>query len=245
MTKGVFTANMSQRCITEHGAVWYFPVYTLHGTGLALAPGMGHYTKEIWKRRLAERSDLTGQLTHLTRAKDSQGLVNRLMSILSQRKLFGSDSSFIHGGTKAVYFQDAPLSGICQNVHFEERYRQENLEVKRRYCACGLMFDKLHVFSNGGRPVIYDRVEDAKEFLREDQWWRIVSLDFSDPDHMIDWTHEREWRLPGDFEFDIKKATVILPDPKTYRKFIGQCAEELPGVLSKLRGVIVMTNILY
>jgi hypothetical protein len=167
------------------------------------------------------------------------------MTIFSQRRINGSDSPFIHGETKVVCFQDAPLSGICQNAYFEQRYREEKSEVKQRYSACGLMFEKLYVFSKRGRPVIYDRVDDAKSFLRPDQWWRIVNIDFNDSEDMVDWMHEREWRVPGDLAFDIRKATVILPDAETYRDFIEQCAEELPDVPLRLRGIVVMSNILY
>lgn len=218
------------------------PSHRAVGAGAEAAMG---YNKDIWKRRLAERSDLTSQLTHLTRAEADQDLTDKLMSILSQRRIYGSDSAFIHGITTAVCFQDAPLSGICQNVYFEQKYREGNPEAKHRYCACGLMFEKLYVFSKGGRPVIYDRTEDAKDFLPEAQWWRIVNLDFSDPDKMVDWTHEREWRVPDGFTFQLEKATVLLPDSKTFRQFTKRCADELPDVLSRLRGIVVMSNILY
>src|SRR5713226_7111825 len=178
-------------------AVWqFYTVYLPWHFGCSHLWQMG-YNKDIWKRRLAERNDLTSQLTHLTRAEEDQDLIGVLMSILSKRRIYGSDSVLIHGTTKAVCFQDAPLSGICQNVYFEQKYREEKPGAKRRYCGCGLMVEKLYVFSKGGRPVIYDRVADAKEFLPDDQWWRIVNLDFTTSDHIVDWTHEREWRLPG------------------------------------------------
>lgn len=203
------------------------------------------YHKCIWERRLAERSDLTSQLTHLTKAEDDPELIDVLMSILSERRIHGSESTFIYGEKKAVCFQDAPLSGICQNVYFEQKYRKENPEAKCRYCACGLMFGKPYVFLKGGRPVIYDRADHAKEYLEKDEWWRIVPLDFSNTDKIVDWTHEREWRVPNDFKFDIKEATVVLPDDKVYRQFVKQCAEGHPNILSQLKGIVVMSNILY
>jgi hypothetical protein len=203
------------------------------------------YNKEIWRRRLAERSDLTTQLTHLTKAEKDDDLTGILISILSQRRIHGSNSAFIYGDKRAVCFQDAPLSGICQNVYFEEKYRKENSETKRRYSACGLMFEKPYVFLKGGRPVIYDRPEDAKEYLPKDKFWRIVPLDFDSASKIIDWTHEREWRVPNDFKFDLKEATVVLPNAEVYREFIERCAEELPKLPSRVRGIVVMTNILY
>jgi hypothetical protein len=203
------------------------------------------YDFKYWKRRLDERSDLTSCLTHLTRETESQSVTDVLLSILKDEVIYGSDpqTSFLHGERPAVCFQDAPLSGICQNVRFEDTYRDENDFYNVRYRAAGLMFDKRYVYSQGGRPVLYDHPDDAKKFLAPDQWWRIVKLDLSDKDHMVDWTHEREWRAPGDFEFELKKATLILPDSKMYRHFTAVCSETLPQVLSRLRGIVVMSNV--
>lgn len=203
------------------------------------------YNTAIWKRRLAERSDLTSYLTHLTKPEGDHDVNGPLISILSERRIRGSDSVFIYGDKEAVCFQDAPPSGICQNVYFEEQYRKTNPDAKRRYCAGGLMFQKRYVFSKGGRPVIYDRAEDAMDYLRKDEWWRIVPLDLGKADKIIDWTHEREWRVPNNFKFDLKEATVVLPDTQNYRRFVEQCTEELPHLLPMLKGIIVMSNILY
>jgi hypothetical protein len=204
-----------------------------------------NYNKEIWRRRLAERSDLTTQLTHLTKAEKDEDLTTILMSMLSQRRIDGSDSAFIYGENRAVCFQDAPVSGICQNVYFEEKYRKENPDVKRRYSACGLMFEKPYVFLKGGRPVIYDRPEDAKEYLPKEDYWRIVPLDFDGESKIIDWTHEREWRVPNDFKFSLQEVTVLLPDTEIYKDFIERSAEELPGLILRIRGIVVASNVLY
>jgi hypothetical protein len=57
--------------------------------------------------------------------------------------------------------------------------------------------------------------------LTPDEWWRIVNFDLSNDDNIVDWTHEREWRLTGDaFQFDISKATIILPNSRIYKHFI-------------------------
>jgi hypothetical protein len=205
------------------------------------------YNLHKWKERLAERTDLSSHLTHLTRDTDNQSITEVLMSILDDGLIRGSEpgKSFMHGERPAVCFQDAPLSGICQNVCFEDKYREERAIEKIRYRAAGLMFDKRYVYSKGGRPVFYDDPEEAKDLLPPDQWWRIVKLDLSDNDHLIDWTHEREWRAPGDFEFEIRKATVLVPSQTDYKQFIQQCERELPDVLPCLSGIIVMDRILY
>jgi hypothetical protein len=63
--------------------------------------GFMAYNKKAWQRRLAERSDLSTQVVHLTRDADNQKLVDVLFSILSDGKLKGSStqSGFICGKT--------------------------------------------------------------------------------------------------------------------------------------------------
>jgi hypothetical protein len=202
------------------------------------------YDVTIWRRRIAERTDLSSYVTHLTRAQDNKSLAEVLLSIVSDQKIRGSDpaESFIHGEQRAVCFMDAPLSGICQNASFEKKYACKNPNARIRYKSCGVMFEKSYVYSRGGRPVIYDRTADAKKYLPENEWWRIVNLDLTDEDNIIDWTHEREWRVPGAFKFDIKETTVLLPNQKVYREFIQECPS---NVLSRLGGLIVLDRVLY
>lgn len=54
------------------------------------------------------------------------------------------------------------------------------------------------LFSEGARPVIYDGKE-IFQFIREDIHWRVVNLDLNiNKMKCLDWTHECEWRIPGD-----------------------------------------------
>lgn len=54
------------------------------------------------------------------------------------------------------------------------------------------------MYKKGGRPVIYDQTIEAKKYLPESQHWRIVNFDLSNDDRLVDWTHEREWRVPDE-----------------------------------------------
>ncbi|WP_230370748.1 hypothetical protein [Paludibacterium denitrificans] len=150
------------------------------------------YTKKAWKRRLAERSDLSSQVVHLTRNTKDKTVVEVLYKIVSDAKLIGSStqSGFICGPMPAVCFQDAPLTAICQNVFFEQKYNEGKQDPKRRYLAVGLAFPKDYAYAKGARPVIYDKTSEAKRFLPADQQWRIVNFDLSNEDSFIDWTHE-------------------------------------------------------
>lgn len=140
------------------------------------------YDKKAWKRRLAERTDLSPQLVHLTRDNEDKKLNEVLLDILSSKTIMGSStkSGFICGQTPAVCFQDAPLVSVCQNVFFEQKYLEINRKSKLRYRATGISIDKSYAYNKGARPVFYEETKKAKEILPTDQWWRIVNFNLSD-----------------------------------------------------------------
>ncbi|MEL4010464.1 hypothetical protein [Bacillus velezensis] len=76
-----------------------------------------------------------------------------------------------------------------------------------------------------------------------DEHWRIVDFNLNDRENIVDWTHEREWRLPADeFIFDLAKVTVILPNSELHKEFI----EKLPADdLKTITGMIQITPLVY
>lgn len=88
----------------------------------------------------------------------------------------------------------------------------------------------------GGRPVFYEETESAKKILPRSEWWRIVNFDLSDPDDINDWTHEREWRIPRKFSFEVDEALLVLEDQWAYDEFTSivpkETYENLAGVTS-------------
>lgn len=202
--------------------------------------------KNEWMLRLAERTDLTSQLIHLTKgsthAQDEDNVLNNLLKIINDKKLIGSNtnSGFICGTDSAVCFQDTPLYSLMQNVYYEQKLRKSGKDMKIRYLGWGLLFQKRAVFSKGGRPVIYDKTIEAKEYLPESEWWRIVNLNLENEDSLIDWTHEREWRIRGDYEFEPREVIVLVPNAKygkifqaEYKKKFGSEAfNDLKGIIS-------------
>jgi hypothetical protein len=207
---------------------------------------------ETWCKRMAERSDLSASVVHLTRGGGENAnqppAYKILLQILRDRKINGSTNSsgFIIGNTPAVCFQDTPLYYACQNIHAEQVYRKAHPHTRLRYVGVGLMFNKMTVFRRGGRPVIYEEKQKAKDFLPREEWWRIVNYDLNTDDALIDWTHEREWRVPGDFEFSLEEATVVVPNKDIYSRFIKQCAkEENEGILESVAGVVMLKAIFF
>jgi hypothetical protein len=207
-----------------------------------------------WKARVAHRSDITGMVTHLTKPNTDgpfadESEINRattanLIKILKEDVLIGSttDKGFIVGKTPAVCFQDAPLYGLIQNVEHEYQRRQSNPREKLRYCGIGLAFSKWYVFTKGGRPVFYEKTADAKAMLPESEYWRIVNLNIEIGNtSCIDWTHEREWRLPNNFSFERRFCHILLYDKQCWDFFLELCP---PETLHEIYGITVLKSIM-
>ena len=205
------------------------------------------YKLEDWKNRLSERSDLSSSVVHLTRKGTSETLVEQLLKILDDKTLNGSttNSGFIVGDIPAVCFQDAPLHSVSQNVWFEQKYRKLNPSTKVRYNAMGLSFKKNYAYKKGARPVLYEQTIEAKKILPKDEWWRIVNFNLSDDNAIIDWTHEREWRCPKEFKFDISEVTVLINNYLMYQLFIKTCEEKNLDFHQKIKGIVVMGEVLF
>lgn len=215
------------------------------------------FTYSEWKKRISTRSDITGMVTHLTKPaqKDLSNLseseinklaIDNMVNILKEKTIKGSTTSkgFIIGDKPAVCFQDAPLYGIIQNVEYEKGMREERDSSKLRYCGIGLTFSKPYIYSKGGRPVIYEDTEDAKSFLPKDEYWRIVRFNINfmnDSLNHVDWTHEREWRVPGTLEFDLKLCHVVLYDKESLDYFNEVCSKE---IVDAIYGVTVLKSLL-
>ncbi|MCY6372770.1 DUF2971 domain-containing protein [Clostridium ganghwense] len=199
------------------------------------------YTLKKWVERVRNRTDMSAYVTHLTREQDGRKSIQNLIKILEERKIIGSNNKgFICGENRATCFQDVPMYSLGQNTLHEQENRKE-LGGKVRYKLMGLAFDKRYVYMRGGRPVIYENSNIAKKFIDKEEWWRIVSFDLSDKENIIDWTHEREWRVKGDFEFELKNTYVILVNHKMYRQFMELASEEIKN---EIKGIIVLQPVL-
>ena len=199
------------------------------------------YNSEKWKKRIRSRTDLSSYVSHLIRETKEQSAYEVLAKILNEKRLIGSSNTgFIAGQHSAVCFQDVPIYSLCQNVLHEQSNRQE-LGEKIRYRAIGLAFSKRYIYSKGGRPVIYERLDIAKGFVNENEWWRIVSFDLSNDDLIVDWTHEREWRIKGNLEFELGQAYVLLTHKDAYKTFLKNVSDD---TIRKIGGIIVLDPIL-
>ena len=188
---------------------------------------------EDWWKRISRRSDMTRAVTHLTKEAKIDGkdlsALEVLVKILKEKKLKGST-------TKSGF--------IVGNIIYQEELEENSKNPKVRYRPFGLSFDKQYIYEKGGRPVIYDKTNEAKEYLTREQYWRIVSYDLSDDDKIIDWTHEREWRVPGDLKFNLGQVSVVVKDYDDYQELKKMCKKEKIN-LDDVSSIIVLQDILY
>lgn len=208
------------------------------------------YNYRNWKTRMSDRQDLSSSLVHLTRAATIDGerlsSVDVLLKILRERVIVGSttDSGFIRGDRSAVCFQDAPLYSVAQNLKYEKELVQAG-STRNRYSGCGLVFSKYYLFERGCRPVIYDKLNEGSEYLNERELYRLVKLDLSNIDNIIDWSHEREWRLPGNLEFAVDATGIVLETKQDFSEFIVKCQlPENESILNQTCGIIVLDALL-
>ncbi len=200
-----------------------------------------------WRNRYKNRNDISSRLTHLTKGISSEEAFKTLLKILGEKTLVGSttQTGFIIGNKSAVCLQEAPLNAIAENLLYEKELR-EKTNAKVRYSAFGLRFNKAWIYKKGGRPVIYEEKDFIKSKLPSDEYWRIVNYDLSNNDYMIDWTHEREWRVPGDLRFEYQNVEVIVESNTYYKKFIEYCVQKNKlDMLKEINGIVVMDTIFY
>lgn len=207
-----------------------------------------------WGQRISHRTDISMGLVHLTKGDGELSSLAVLMKILEEQTIVGSTNKtvnghprgFICGNDPVVCFQDVPLFSLSENIYWEQQLRDQTPGAPIRYAPFGLRFDKRYIFRNGGRPVIYENTTTAKNFLPEDEYWRIVKLDLENDDNIIDWTHEREWRIKGDFHFELSEVEILLSDQSSLKKFNRYCKEKnMENLLNEIKGIVILKSLLF
>lgn len=137
------------------------------------------------------RTDISLAVIHLTGNRGGVSALDALISILREQRIRASGyQGFVKGGGAATCFTEMPLAAVSQLA-------EQSRFTKHPYECYGVAIHKSHAFSRGARPVIY--LPDAEAgWLPNNEKWRHVRFEYGD----IDFTHEREWRSPGDFILD-------------------------------------------
>lgn len=177
---------------------------------------------------MSNRPDYSEYVAHFTSTASIEGdpvlsalsPLERLSNILTEQRIRGTKKHWGLGGPSAA-FTECPWASL--------------LDHATQYSSYAIGFTKSQLWAKGGQPAVYLRSEilhaikehvesEAKQkvypaiapelgtlytpFEREEGW---KLLDGTVIDTHIDYAHEREWRVPGDFDFgydDIKFLVV-------------------------------------
>ena len=196
-----------------------------------------------WRERIIHRNDISTRITHLTNGGSAEKAFENLISILTDKKIKGG-LGYVNGNVPVVCLQESPLSSIAENLLYEKYLREENHSNLYRYRAFGLRFSKLYIYKRGGRPVIYGDITEMKKILPVEEYWRIVDLKLNDLDNVIDWSHEREWRIKRELNFEYNNTEVIVPSRKYYKELVSYCEENnRMDILKGINGIITLDSV--
>jgi len=169
------------------------------------------------------RPDQSDFLAHFTKGADAY---QKLISILNDKNLKASPLPWTK--RPAVCFTECPWSSL--------------LEHAQQYSPYGIGFTKPHVFAAGGGPSYYVRPDHFDKQQWENDLYTFVTpfAPAYRPGHLkdgkylngktIDYSHEREWRVPHDFKFDHGSIQFVILDtyedmakfPKDLKDAIGR-----------------------
>lgn len=117
-------------------------------------------------------------------------------------------------------------------------------EFKHRYGPFGIAFRKKDIISNGGGPAVYliDKVIEEQKGIGFASSFRpflnVLRIPDTAPDKikakMVDYLHDREWRYPGDIDFNnVEPVGIVLPDGIPSHKFSGPSGKKLINIAWK------------
>ena len=156
------------------------------------------------------RPDQSFYLAHFTKGgeRDSEqaSALENLVKILSEKRIRAFQLPWTNKA--AVCFTECPWGSLLRHAE--------------RYSPYGIGFKKGSIYACGGNPVIY-----ANPNLFKSQSWGEEAYPFLTPfvplyapDYIknlapfngkaIDYTHEREWRIPKDFSFQYKSISFVI-----------------------------------
>ncbi|MEN9404992.1 MAG: hypothetical protein RL091_3695, partial [Verrucomicrobiota bacterium] len=162
------------------------------------------------------RPDLSPHLIHFTKASGSFDALATLLKIIGEKTLRGSNG-FVKGGSTCISFTEAPFELLSEGL--------ANPQGDTRYSGFGLRFSKAHIFQLGGRPVIYQPDNEYLALPPALRWRHVRFEPLADPP--IDWTWEREWRLPlQELTFTDKEIEVVVPDDAAAERFVREIEHE-------------------
>jgi hypothetical protein len=168
-------------------------------------------------RQLSDQSDFA---VHLTQDGGQSGAGDNFVSILRDKRL--------EARNKFGLGRHLELCG--KSACFTETPIQELKRIAARKSDYGLGFHKITVTLRGGGPVFYaygecgDAMSELMELAKsspENPIWRVAPF-IEQPNAEVGFEWEREWRVPGNFNFEPSDVRFLIapeaehPDIKEY-----------------------------
>ncbi|MEW8192094.1 MAG: hypothetical protein AB2793_00170 [Candidatus Thiodiazotropha sp.] len=139
------------------------------------------------------RDDVSQWLLHLCKPAPATGQVTFevLKQILLQGYIQASTTGHITKFDPAgvVSFYDVPPQNWRELVDTNPNGRE----------GYGIVFGKNMLWYFGARPAIY--TDKPNDNWPQNERYRLINTDINKQPTPIDWTHEREWRVRGKFQF--------------------------------------------
>lgn len=183
-----------------------------------------------WLNIRRARPDITDYLIHWTAGHVTDGKYHEPFEVLKeiiacgylkpsfalkQSKTVGGTQNTIKGPYPAVCFTDQPLDAFLKSCG----------KLPSRYSPYGIAVHKWHLYTYGGRPVIYAD-ESLLNLLPDEYKYLWVRYDpVPEPTlggYPVDWTHEREWRVRqrsysyGDLGVSPQEGVPLLLPPVSF-----------------------------
>jgi hypothetical protein len=151
-----------------------------------------------------KRVDLSDRVTHLIRNKNGEETAADTLHKIATDQYLKSTNTAVIGGDSVVCFSEAPLSEFTkESAHFQ---------------PFGISIKKSHLFSLGGRPVIYQPKEEHK-YIDSSIIWKVVSYNPTEED-WIDWSWQREWRIKTDALFLAPEQAIFIVPTEEHREIL-------------------------
>lgn len=152
-----------------------------------------------------DRSDYSDFVYHWTKNNEDYDAYETLLRICLESKIYGSSSN-IKSGDSCVCFTETP-----------DRIFHEGRECTLK--PYGIRLTKKWLFSNGGRPVIY---QPQYDFYRLDESirWKHVNFSLEENEYRRNYTWQREWRIKRYELYLPLDSVIVVPSKKCRNKLI-------------------------
>jgi len=175
-------------------------------------------------------SEYLAHFTRTPRSTDTQfqniAAPKRLVKILREKRIVASNIQWSQ--SPVVCFSECPWHSLLRHA--------------KKYSSFGIGFTKEFIHRLGGNPVFYIRPalyrtlqwpEDVKKFLTPyvPNFEGNDDMDLPQFNHKpLDYSHEREWRLPHDLTFEYDDISFVVLNTAKSFSYVGQDLIEAIGI---------------